>query len=108
VLLSGVQIVTVWVFHLLRAWEADPAAAYEELGAKGVEFTEPPTEQQWGALMGKFRDPDGNGSFCTPPLPEWIWSVRGPRIKVLARQPRRSERKPALEESPDTTGRGGW
>jgi uncharacterized glyoxalase superfamily protein PhnB len=38
----------------------DPAATYEELSARGVEFTEPPAEQEWGALMGQFKDPDGN------------------------------------------------
>jgi len=38
----------------------DPAATYEELSARGVEFTEPPSEQEWGALMGLFKDPDGN------------------------------------------------
>ena len=38
----------------------DPAATYEELSARGVEFTEPPSEQEWGALMGLFNDPDGN------------------------------------------------
>jgi catechol 2,3-dioxygenase-like lactoylglutathione lyase family enzyme len=38
----------------------DPAATYEELSGRGVEFTDPPTEQEWGALMGQFKDPDGN------------------------------------------------
>jgi catechol 2,3-dioxygenase-like lactoylglutathione lyase family enzyme len=38
----------------------NPAATHAELTARGVEFTEPPTEQEWGALMGMFADPDGN------------------------------------------------
>ena len=38
----------------------DPAATYEELSGRGVEFTDPPAEQEWGALMGQFKDPDGN------------------------------------------------
>jgi catechol 2,3-dioxygenase-like lactoylglutathione lyase family enzyme len=38
----------------------NPAATYEELSGRGVEFVEPPTEQEWGALMGLFKDPDGN------------------------------------------------
>ena len=32
---------------------------YEELKAKGVEFTAPPTKQEWGAFA-MFKDPDGN------------------------------------------------
>ena len=32
---------------------------YEELKAKGVEFTEPPTKQHWGTFA-IFKDPDGD------------------------------------------------
>jgi catechol 2,3-dioxygenase-like lactoylglutathione lyase family enzyme len=32
---------------------------YEELQARGVEFTAPPTKQPWGAFA-IFKDPDGN------------------------------------------------
>jgi catechol 2,3-dioxygenase-like lactoylglutathione lyase family enzyme len=32
---------------------------YEELSARGVEFTTPPTKQPWGTYT-TFRDPDGN------------------------------------------------
>jgi catechol 2,3-dioxygenase-like lactoylglutathione lyase family enzyme len=39
----------------------DPWAAAEELKRRGVEFTEEPAEQEWGAVMGQFVDPDGNG-----------------------------------------------
>ncbi len=38
---------------------ADINATYEELKAKGVEFTEPPTAQPWGTFA-MFKDPDGN------------------------------------------------
>lgn len=32
---------------------------YEELKAKGVEFTRPPTKANWGSFVS-FKDPDGN------------------------------------------------
>jgi catechol 2,3-dioxygenase-like lactoylglutathione lyase family enzyme len=32
---------------------------YDELTAKGVEFTQPPTKQHWGTFA-TFKDPDGN------------------------------------------------
>ena len=32
---------------------------YEELSARGVEFTGPPQKQPWGPFA-KFKDPDGN------------------------------------------------
>ena len=37
----------------------DAMKAYEELSARGVEFTEKPTEQVYGIDCG-FRDPSGN------------------------------------------------
>ena len=37
----------------------DLQATYEELTAKGVEFTSPPTNQPWGSFA-IFKDPDGN------------------------------------------------
>jgi uncharacterized glyoxalase superfamily protein PhnB len=37
----------------------DAMKAYEELSARGVEFTEKPTEQPYGIDCG-FRDPSGN------------------------------------------------
>ena len=37
----------------------DVHATYEQLRAKGVTFTQEPTEQP-GGLMGTFVDPDGN------------------------------------------------
>jgi predicted enzyme related to lactoylglutathione lyase len=37
----------------------DCHAAYEELKARGVEFTQPPTEEQYGIDAG-FRDQSGN------------------------------------------------
>jgi predicted enzyme related to lactoylglutathione lyase len=38
----------------------DIADAYEQLKAKGVVFTEPPTKQPWGGSLAHFRDPEGN------------------------------------------------
>jgi DNA-binding transcriptional ArsR family regulator/catechol 2,3-dioxygenase-like lactoylglutathione lyase family enzyme len=39
---------------------ADARAAFAELTARGVEFTEPPAEQPWGGVLAQFRDADGN------------------------------------------------
>jgi predicted enzyme related to lactoylglutathione lyase len=39
---------------------ADLNAAYEDLKAKGVQFTMVPTKQPWGGFMAMFADPDGN------------------------------------------------
>lgn len=38
----------------------DIDATYQELTARGVEFTEPPTRQPWG-VQAQFVDQDGNG-----------------------------------------------
>src|SRR5689334_17798755 len=38
----------------------DCRAAYERLGARGVEFTQPPVDR-YGAVDAGFRDPSGNG-----------------------------------------------
>lgn len=38
---------------------ADVRATYEELRARGVEFTQEPTDQP-GGVMAQFKDPDGN------------------------------------------------
>jgi predicted enzyme related to lactoylglutathione lyase len=42
----------------------DCQAAYEELKARGVEFTEPPEERPYGIDSG-FRDPSGNAFRLT-------------------------------------------
>jgi catechol 2,3-dioxygenase-like lactoylglutathione lyase family enzyme len=42
----------------------DVRAAYEELKARGVEFTEPPEERPYGIDTG-FRDPSGNSIRLT-------------------------------------------
>jgi predicted enzyme related to lactoylglutathione lyase len=39
---------------------ADAAASYRELGARGVEFVEPPEKMPWGGTLAHFRDPSGN------------------------------------------------
>ena len=41
-------------------WTDDIQATYEDWSGKGVEFSEPPTEQFWG-VQALFQDPDGNG-----------------------------------------------
>jgi uncharacterized glyoxalase superfamily protein PhnB len=42
----------------------DCQAAYDELSARGVEFTDPPTQQPYGIDTG-FRDPFGNNIRLT-------------------------------------------
>jgi predicted enzyme related to lactoylglutathione lyase len=42
----------------------DCQASYEELGARGVEFTEQPEERPYGIDSG-FRDPSGNSLRLT-------------------------------------------
>jgi predicted enzyme related to lactoylglutathione lyase len=42
----------------------DCRASYEELKARGVEFTEPPEERPYGIDAG-FRDPSGNSFRLT-------------------------------------------
>lgn len=39
----------------------DIQATYDELAARGVHFTEPPTRQPWGMMQALFEDQDGNG-----------------------------------------------
>lgn len=34
--------------------------AYASMSAAGVEFTQPPTREDWGGYMAIFKDPDGN------------------------------------------------
>lgn len=46
----------------------DCQATYEELSAKGVEFTEKPSERFYGIDAG-FRDPSGNSWRVTQPAP---------------------------------------
>lgn len=38
----------------------DLQATYDDLVAKGVQFTEPLAKQPWGGMMAQFADPDGN------------------------------------------------
>ena len=38
----------------------DIQATYQELSARGVEFTEPPALQSWGMMMAQFKDLYGN------------------------------------------------
>ncbi len=43
------------------AWETDDIqATYENLRAKGVEFTQAPTQQFWGGFEATFKDPAGH------------------------------------------------
>ena len=41
-------------------WTDDIQATYDDWSVRGVEFSEPPTEQFWGT-QALFHDPDGNG-----------------------------------------------
>jgi predicted enzyme related to lactoylglutathione lyase len=50
----------------------DCQASYEELSARGVEFTEPPSEYPYG-IDSSFRDPSGN-SFRLTQLTEIVTS----------------------------------
>ncbi len=45
----------------------DCQASFEELSARGVEFTEPPLERPYGIDAG-FRDPSGNSVRLTQPF----------------------------------------
>jgi predicted enzyme related to lactoylglutathione lyase len=45
----------------------DCQASYDELGARGVEFTDPPTPQPYG-IDTSFRDPSGNSVRLTQVL----------------------------------------
>jgi catechol 2,3-dioxygenase-like lactoylglutathione lyase family enzyme len=47
----------------------DVQKAYEEMSAKGVEFTEVPERRPYGIDCG-FRDPSGNSFRLMQPLPE--------------------------------------
>ena len=38
----------------------DPEATGRELSERGVEWVEEPRKQEWGQVMGLFKDPDGN------------------------------------------------
>jgi uncharacterized glyoxalase superfamily protein PhnB len=48
----------------------DCQKAYEELAARGVEFTETPEQRPYGIDAG-FRDPSGNSFRLTQVLPEY-------------------------------------
>jgi predicted enzyme related to lactoylglutathione lyase len=38
---------------------------YEQLKAKGVKFLLPPTQQEWGGILAKFLDSEGNALYLT-------------------------------------------
>ncbi len=44
----------------------DILPTYQELAARGVKFTEPPTMQPWG-MQALFEDQDGNGFVLVAP-----------------------------------------
>lgn len=41
-------------------WTDDIESTYQDWVGRGVEFSEPPTQQMWGT-QALFADPDGNG-----------------------------------------------
>jgi predicted enzyme related to lactoylglutathione lyase len=45
----------------------DVQKTYEELSAKGVNFTMKPERMPWGDMGAHFEDPDGNGFFLNGP-----------------------------------------
>lgn len=47
-------------------WTDDLEGTYQELKAKGVEFTTPPTKQFWGSFA-MFKDLDGNSFVLATP-----------------------------------------
>ena len=47
----------------------DIDAAYAELLASGVEFSQAPTKQPWGGTLALFQDPDGNHYYLDPGHP---------------------------------------
>ncbi|MDA1010046.1 MAG: VOC family protein [Chloroflexi bacterium] len=51
----------------LLVWDMD--AVYQGMSARGVEFTQPPTNQPWGGWIATFRDPDGNTIQLMQPAP---------------------------------------
>ena len=54
----------------LRVTPNTVVKAYEELSARGVEFTEKPQQQPYGIDCG-FRDPSGNSVRLTQPAGDW-------------------------------------
>ena len=52
-------------------WTDDIESTYQDWSSKGVEFSEPPTQQMWGT-QALFTDPDGNGWVLVQrPTSEW-------------------------------------
>ena len=49
----------IGTFGNLSFWSADVGRTYQELKAKGVEFSKPPTEEFWG-WNALFKDDSGN------------------------------------------------
>jgi predicted enzyme related to lactoylglutathione lyase len=47
----------------------DCAATHAQLAARGVRFSEAPTQQEWGGIQAQFADQDGN-HFVLIELPE--------------------------------------
>lgn len=58
--LSTREVGRVGEFTGLIFGAADVEGTATELEGRGVEFTDPPVKQEWGATMATFRDPDGN------------------------------------------------
>ncbi len=47
----------------------DVQKTYEDLSAKGVNFTVKPEPMPWGDIGAHFEDPDGNGFYLNGPAP---------------------------------------
>ncbi|MGZ3637664.1 MAG: VOC family protein [Ktedonobacterales bacterium] len=57
----GLDADRIGTFTGLVLTAGDIQATYDDLRAKGVQFTEPPTRQPWGMMQALFQDQDGNG-----------------------------------------------
>ena len=60
------------LLNLDLAGKHDAKPTYEELKNKGVEIT-PPEKQEWGGIMSKLKDQDGNSySIISSPSSEQV------------------------------------
>ena len=87
----------------------DCQASYEELKARGVEFTEAPEERPYGIDAG-FRDPSGNAFRLTQVTIEGVWPDRLLPIWQTATARSSPSAPPArrARSSPGGWWSGGW
>jgi len=61
----------------------DCQASYEDLKARGVEFTEPPEKRAYGIDSG-FRDPSGNSIRLTEVRMDWALEAAGKHASAVS------------------------